>query len=110
MDRGVVVGRPGKTSGAIEDFTAAIRLQPRRPKAYYDRGLTCLRDNDNAAARRDFSAAAKLDPAYADARFDLGVAMESMGDAEGALMHYKNACVDDDPRACRRSGHPAPAH
>ena len=66
-DRAVVLGRLGRSSEAIDEFTAAIRLQPQHPQAYYDRGLTHFRENDNVAARIDFSTAAKLDPAYADA-------------------------------------------
>jgi tetratricopeptide (TPR) repeat protein len=91
VDRGVVLGRLGRSSEAIADFTAATRLQPRNPRAYYDRGLTRLRGNDNEAAREDFSAAAKLDPAYADAHVGLASVSLLEGDLTDARAGFERA-------------------
>jgi Flp pilus assembly protein TadD len=140
VDRGVVLGRLGRSVEAIEEFTVAIGLQPDNPQAYYDRGLTYLRSNRFAAARDDFSTAVRLDPAHAgahiglasvnlleqdydaaragfghalllepenvSARFNLGVALEFLGDVQGARQHFEQACADGHERACRKAGSP----
>ena len=91
LDRGVVLGRLGRSADAIGEFTAAIGLQPDNPQAYYDRGLTYLRGNRNEAAREDFATAAQLDPAYADAHVGLASVSLLEEDYEDARDGFEHA-------------------
>ena len=40
LDRANARGRQGDFAGAIEDFTAVLKIDPRDAQAYYGRGLT----------------------------------------------------------------------
>ncbi len=99
---GVVLGRLGRLGEAIEEFTAAIGLQPQNPQAYYDRGLTHFRGNDYAAAREDFSAAATLDPAFADAYVGLASVSLVEGDYADARAGFERALSLDPDHAHAR--------
>ena len=50
----------GDDAKAIEDFSAAIELQPELGQAYYSRGFLYLRQDDKASALKDIEKAQAL--------------------------------------------------
>jgi len=51
-----------RISGAIDDYTAAIRLEPNNAKAYISRANCYMRTDDSERAILDFSEAIRLEP------------------------------------------------
>ena len=47
---------------AIDDFTDAIRIDPKYATAYYNRGLVWKAKGDNDKAMADYDEAIRLDP------------------------------------------------
>ena len=62
-------------SRALKDFTAAIRLDKKQPRAFNNRGLVYLALNQSEKAIADFTTATKLSPKYADAWNNRGYAL-----------------------------------
>jgi tetratricopeptide (TPR) repeat protein len=91
VDRGAVLGRLSRAMEAVADFTAAIRLKPQEPRAYYNRGLTYLNIGDNDAARQDFSTAVQFDPFYADAYVGLASVSLMQGRPAEARAGFEHA-------------------
>lgn len=56
----------GEYATAIEDYTAALEVDPNNSYAYYNRGITRDRMGDYASAISDFSTAISLDASNAD--------------------------------------------
>jgi tetratricopeptide (TPR) repeat protein len=77
----------GQTDRAIDDFTAAIRLNPNRSDTYIHRGLAWAKKRDFNRAIADFSDAIPRDPSGAfSALNDRGNAYDvSPGRAVGCL-------------------------
>lgn len=64
-NRGLVYLRLGKLDSALEDFDAALKLQPRLPIARYERGLVELKKGLSAAGQADLTAARAARPGLA---------------------------------------------
>ena len=60
--RGLAYVRLGKPDRAVEDFDAAIKLNPKVVAAYYGRGIVEARRNKQEQANADFAEARKLAP------------------------------------------------
>ena len=56
-------------SGALADYSQAIRLQPKTAALWSKRGYVCLRQRDYAGAAKDEAQAIQLDPKLARAYF-----------------------------------------
>ena len=65
-NRGVAKAALGDAEGAIEDFDAAIRINPEYTEIYYDRGRAKATLGQKEAAQVDFEKAKKLDPSAAN--------------------------------------------
>jgi tetratricopeptide (TPR) repeat protein len=74
----------GNFSQAIEQFTAAIRLDPAHALAYNGRGFARFRLKQYKEAVADFDEAIRLNPGYANAYQNRGVARRALGDKAGA--------------------------
>jgi tetratricopeptide (TPR) repeat protein len=57
----------GEDQKAIDDYTAAIQVDPQKPLAYHNRGLLHGDREEYDAAIRDFSEAIRRDPKYGEA-------------------------------------------
>ncbi len=77
--------------GAIEDFAAAIRLDPDLAEAYCGRGIVRNDQKDVAGAIGDYSAAIRLDPSLAEAYHNRGMARNDQKDVAGAIEDYTTA-------------------
>jgi tetratricopeptide (TPR) repeat protein len=63
----------GKTEAAIEDYSEAIRLNPKDPEAPYNRGLAYLRSEKYDYAARDFTEVISIQPRNPDAYVYRGI-------------------------------------
>lgn len=76
--------------GAIEDYTAALALDPENRAAYFGRALAAYDLGDHPAAIRDFTKALALRPS-AMGYFNRGLSRRRDGDEEGAREDFKKA-------------------
>jgi tetratricopeptide (TPR) repeat protein len=65
--------------GAIEDFTKAIKVNPKNPKSYYNRGKAKKEAKDYNGAIEDFTTAIKLKPQYKNAYMQRSETYSLMG-------------------------------
>jgi tetratricopeptide (TPR) repeat protein len=75
----------------LEDFSAAISLNPEYAEAFYQRGKSHAAGRDHEAAMADFSAAIRLNPEFAEAFYERGGLRHTRADREGALADYSEA-------------------
>ena len=95
--RGVAYDMIGQTDRAIDDFTAAIRLNPDRSDKYIHRGLAWAKKREFNRAIADFSDAIQRDPGGAFlALNDRGNAYEAVGEYDQAIEDYGRA-IQLDP-------------
>jgi tetratricopeptide (TPR) repeat protein len=67
LDRGLLFASRGDYDNAIEDYTAALRINPDYATAYYNRGATYANKGMYDRAIEDYTAALRIDPDYASA-------------------------------------------
>ncbi|MDF5712152.1 MAG: tetratricopeptide repeat protein [Nostoc sp. S4] len=82
--------------GAIDDYSQAIRLNPKYAEAYLYRGSTRDELGDKRGAIADFNAALVINPNFADAYYNRGNARRQLGDNQGAIADY-NAALKINP-------------
>ncbi|MBI3773762.1 MAG: tetratricopeptide repeat protein [Gammaproteobacteria bacterium] len=70
---------------AITALHRVIALAPRMPEAYVNMGYALIGMQNYPAARDFFNIALEIEPYQANAYWGLAVALEQMGDVEGAL-------------------------
>jgi hypothetical protein len=56
----------GQMGAAIDDYTSALRLDPKLATALYGRGLAKLKQGDTAGSENDISAAKTIQPNIGD--------------------------------------------
>lgn len=92
---------------AIQDFYAAIELDPNNADIYNWRGQAYFKLGDHDGAMKDFEHALKLDPLNKYARFNRAQLFYDMGDREKAIADCTSALVSDpnwfQPRYLRGS-------
>ena len=76
---------------AIDDFTTAIRLDPRYHDAYYNRALALRRSGNPDAAIRDYTEAIRLDPNDPDPFLGRSNALADKHDFAAALLDNEHA-------------------
>lgn len=81
----------GDLSGAINDFSAAIKSQPRLAIAYLNRGLTYRRLGDKRRALADLNKAVRLAPRMAQAYYNRARTRRDAGDTDGADADFERA-------------------
>ena len=87
----------GDLTGAIADYTEAIRLDPKNARAYRNRGFAKEKNGDLAGAMADYTEAIRFDPKDTLAYCDRGVVKAKNGDLAGAMADYKEA-IRLDPK------------
>lgn len=83
-------------SGALADYSDAIRLEPKNAVWWSDRGYVCLRQHDYKGAIQNESVAIELDPKLARAYFFRGAAFGQLRDSQNAGNDI-NAALRLDP-------------
>ena len=81
----------GDLSGAIADYTQAIRLKPNYADAYYNRGIVKSDIEDLTGAIVDYSEAIRIKPSYPEAFLNRGNVKDDLGDITGAIRDYSQA-------------------
>ncbi len=90
--RGNAFDDRGETDRAIQDYGAAIRLNPRDSRAYFNRGFVYGKTKDRLElAIRDFSEALRLDRADASTLQSRGIAYGKSGQWDRAISDYNEA-------------------
>lgn len=72
---GFVREHAGKTTAALEAFTASVRLKPAQDRAWYGKGLAHARLGQHEMAVDAFAEAAKLQPMNGEAYYQWGMAL-----------------------------------
>jgi tetratricopeptide (TPR) repeat protein len=83
-ERGMQLRRDGDLQGALQEFDAALRLNPMLPVVYNNRAVTRHELGDLDGALADLEEALRLDPNYADAYGNRAAVRLERGDAAGA--------------------------
>ncbi|MBI5360200.1 MAG: tetratricopeptide repeat protein [Planctomycetes bacterium] len=78
----------GDIDGAVEDVSAAIRLNPSDANAYYECAKLKSRKGDLDGAISDFTEVIRIEPFNATAYFDRGTVWYNKGDMEQAISDY----------------------
>jgi tetratricopeptide (TPR) repeat protein len=94
--RGLARRRLGDLTGAVEDYSEAIRRDPRDPQAYSLRGVVLRKLGDVQAALSDYDEAIRLRPSYAEAHRNRAYARVLLRDLDGAMEDY-DAAIRLDP-------------
>jgi tetratricopeptide (TPR) repeat protein len=82
---------------AIDDFTAAIKVNPNFAAAYNNRGSAVQAKGDYDRAITDYSEAIRIDPNYAVAYSDRGNLFEAQVGREGAIADFLRALNRPEP-------------
>ena len=90
-NRGNALLSLGKYDLAIEDYNAAIKLNPNYAKALNNRGLAHLKKGEYDQAIADFDAAIKNDPAYSTAIASRAMTYQKKGDYPDAVKDFDAA-------------------
>lgn len=86
----------GAIQSAIQDYTKAITLEPKRADAYVNRGIAKAILQDYQGAIQDFTQAIALDPGIAAITYcERGAVKEDLRDYRGAIQDYTQATVLD---------------
>ncbi len=81
----------GELSGAVLQFTQAVRIRPDDPTANNALGAVLLAGGHVDGAIPHLNTALKGRPDYFDAHYNLGNALAAQGDFPGALTHFRAA-------------------
>jgi arylsulfatase A-like enzyme/Flp pilus assembly protein TadD len=90
---GWVLGRQGKFDEALAELQRAFDLAPDTAEYRVNLGSTFMELNHRDEARQLFQSAVQLDPACGN--FEIAKLLESAGDLEGAVKHYKLTLKSD---------------
>ena len=103
-NRGVARGRQGDYARAIEDYGAAIKLQPKYAHPYNNRGAAYDDEKQYDKALEDYNKAIEIDPRYANAYFNRGNTYFSLRQFPRAVSDYGKA-IDLKPDYARAYYH-----
>lgn len=106
-NRGLLRYINGNYREAMEDFTAAIALEPDFALPFKHRGYAKHDLQDYAGAIEDYSRAIRLDRKAGETYWDRGLAKEQAGDREGALEDFRKAAKLGEKSAIERLGEQA---
>jgi tetratricopeptide (TPR) repeat protein len=82
----------GDATGAVEDFTRALELNPKQPETlFFNRANAYAFAGENAAALADFTRAVEIRPDFSRAFFNRGLVRARSGDLAGARADWEQA-------------------
>lgn len=96
-NRGHALENRGDYTRAVEDFTRAIKIDPRYADAYNNRGVAYGYLGDHEKAVRDYDRAIEINPDHANAYFNRGVDRGELGDSVQAVRDFDQA-IRIDPQ------------
>lgn len=91
LNRGIRTLRGGAAGDALEDFDAAILLEPGLPDAWHWRAQAHAAVGDRLATATDLREALRLEPRHFPALVSLARLQEDARDARGALRSFRAA-------------------
>ena len=97
--RGFAYFRNGEIDRAIEDYSEALRLDPRATETYYSRGRALLDKNAYTQAIQDFSQVIARNPKHSLARNGRAWALFKLGNLATALEEVDQAIATDSKYA-----------
>ena len=83
--RGLVYFSLSQYDKALEDFNAAIEMQPKDTRVYTNRGLAYRMLKEKTKALNDFNKSLELNPLWADTFYGRSLTYYDMGDIRSAL-------------------------
>ena len=98
-ERGLLLAEAGDKTGAIADFTEAIRLNP-NAESYAARGYE-LDHLDDSSALEDYNQALAIDPENISALYGRSYAKLRLGDKAGAIADLKELVKHETPCAAQ---------
>ncbi len=99
LQRGVLHELDGREEAAVEDYTAAIKLRPANPLAYFNRANAYSQLDQLDLAIADYTQAIKLDPKESDFFNNRGQAHDGKGQHDLAIGDYTEAIRLDGSNA-----------
>jgi tetratricopeptide (TPR) repeat protein len=92
VNRGVILHQIGRTQPALDDFNAALRMNPEQADAYLNRGVAKITLGQYADALADIQKGIDLGPSeMALAYYDRAIAHERLGNIREAYFDYQRA-------------------
>lgn len=92
VNRGIIHNRNSETALALDDFNAALAIDPNLAEAYLNRGNSHFRDNRYDDALTDYEHALSLDVAKPWAAwYNIGLVHDAKKEKEQAQEAYKKA-------------------
>jgi hypothetical protein len=86
-DLGMLLFKAGLRQDAFTCFNAAVAAHPGEAIGHANLGFVLLRGGEAQKAREQYELAVTLDPSNVEARRGLALALEALGDREGAAAH-----------------------
>ena len=99
--RGNARASRGDFSGAIDDYSHALVLQPGQPRVLVARGLAYLFSDSPQPALHDFDEALRRDASNGEAHSGRGRALALLGDYRAAIAEAEESLRHDHPTARR---------
>jgi len=96
--RGYASYQKGEFDKALDDYSEAIRLDPKQARAYNNRGLAYQAKGDLDQAIADFNQALRLEPALGVSYLNRGRVYAAKNERERAIADYSEA-IRLDPRS-----------
>jgi tetratricopeptide (TPR) repeat protein len=105
--RGEILADEQKSDDAIQDFQAAISMDPNCSLAIHNQGVTLAQRNQYGAALRDFNRVIELNPGLAVAYRNRAELLAALGRMEEAVADYNQAIssLPEDPSLLRARAH-----
>lgn len=97
--RAFAYSEKGELDKALNDWTAAIQLNPTNEDAYVDRGIVYSKKRNYKLAIRDASSAIELNPKLASAYNNRGACYYETGDFDKAIADFSEAMQFNPRRA-----------
>ncbi len=91
QNRGIAYQTKNEHDKAIEDFSEAIRLDPKDPDAYHRRGIAYHVRKEYSKAIKDYSEAIRLNPKDAVTCYNRGIAYYNENDYDRAIEDFSEA-------------------
>lgn len=81
----------GDDEGAVQDFSQAIKLNPKLAEAYLGRAIAYSMQSNHQAALKDYNQAIKLNPKFAEAYLNRGDEYAQVGNRQRAIADLRQA-------------------
>src|ERR1700722_16038469 len=88
-ERGIALARQGDTAGAVEEFRAAVKLQPDYGEAYYNLGMALEETKQAEPATTALRSAVRFRPNSAVMHLGLALALAQRVDNNNALAEFR---------------------